>query len=354
MKKINLIIFPLLLGLSACALFTDNEEPDIYFPYYDFEILKLGKSISDMVISPNGEFLYLADYSNNKIVQINTSSNMSVSNDIVVGSHPTALSLSPNGQTLGIALEGESNIVFMSLNDFSIIANYSISLMNVNDLSFIDSNTIIISSKTDPSCITLKMDTGIEKSESILNGEFAVNMDSSIIYVATHSSIKKYVKSGNNYIQSSTISDAYGFSATINHFVFNASSNSLFLCASNEDEESTVKHVYSYNGDNLTFAGKFLIKSPGLGVSVTQNGEKVFIAPMDADPMGIFVVEFDAETKLEKNYYLSAGNLTRRGILLSPDEKSFYVLVDTPGDNDSFEPYNSNSFDLQRINIIEN
>jgi len=351
--KLNLFIISfILLGVSACTLFTETEEPDIYFPYYDFELLKLGKSVSDMVISDDGNSIYLADYSNNKVVKIDVSSTMAVVNESIVGSHPTALSLSPNGKMLAVALEGESNIIFITLSDFSIFNNYSVSLINMNDIAFVDSIHVIISSKTDPSCILLNVNTGAEESQSILNGEFAVNTDSSIIYVATHSSVKKYIKSGNNFVQSPFISDAYGFPATINHFTFNTAKNTVFLCASSEDEESQVKHVYSYHGSNLTFAGKYLIKSPGLGVSVSQNGEKVFIAPTDADPMGIFVVEFDGNTKLEQNYYLAAGNLLRRGIVLSPDEKYIFVLVDTPGDNDSFEPYNSNSFDLQRIKVF--
>ncbi len=350
--KSFLFIFSMFL-YSGCSLFINDEEPDIYFPYYDFELLKLGKSVTDMVISNDGQSIFLSDYSNNKIVQIDVSHSMSVAQDLIVGSHPTAMSLSPDGTILAVALEGESNVVFIRLNDFSILYNYPVSLMNMNDIAFVDTNQVIVSSKTDPSCILLNMNDGTESSQSVLNGEIAVNVDSSIIYVATHSSIKKYTKSGDNFTQSPFVSDAYGFDAEINHFIYNASTNSLFLCASNVEEELQIQHVYSYHGSTLTFAGKYLIKSPGLGVTTSQNGERVFIAPTDADPMGIFVVEFNGDTKLENNYYLAAGNLLKRGIVLSPDEQYIYILVDTPGDNDSFEPYNNHSFDLQRIKVFE-
>ena len=64
-------------------------------------------------------------------------------------------------------------------------------------------------------------------------------------------------------------------------------------------------------------------------------------------------MEFDQSTKLEKNYYLSAGNLSSRGIVVDPDGNYIYVLINSPGDDDSTEPYNNFSFDLQKIAIID-
>ena len=81
----------------------------------------------------------------------------------------------------------------------------------------------------------------------------------------------------------------------------------------------------------MTFAGKYQIQSPGLPAAISQNGERVFVAPTDADEVGVFVIEFSQNTKLEKNYYLSAGNLTPRGIALDSDEENLYLLVNIPG-----------------------
>ena len=118
-----------------------------------------------------------------------------------------------------------------------------------------------------------------------------------------------------------------------------------------EDNSLKVEHLYSYHGDDMTFAGKYQIQSPGLSTAISQNGERVFVAPTDADEVGVFVIEFSQNTKLEKNYYLSAGNLTSRGIALDSDEENLYLLVNIPGDDDSFEPYNDHSYDLQRIQL---
>ena len=103
----------------------------------------------------------------------------------------------------------------------------------------------------------------------------------------------------------------------------------------------------------MTFAGKYQIKSPGRATAISQNGERIFVAPTNADEIGVFIIEFSQDTKLEENYYLSAGNLTARGIVLDSSEKYLYLLVNIPGDDDSFEPYNDYSFDLQRITLAK-
>ena len=101
----------------------------------------------------------------------------------------------------------------------------------------------------------------------------------------------------------------------------------------------------------MTFAGKYQIKSPGLSAAISQNGDRVFVAPTDADEAGVFIIEFSQSTKLEESYYLSAGNLAPRGLALDQDEENLYLLVNIPGDDDSFEPYNDYSYDLQRIKL---
>ena len=115
----------------------------------------------------------------------------------------------------------------------------------------------------------------------------------------------------------------------IHHIVYNAQKNIIFICLSSEDNSLNVEHLYSYHGDDMTFAGKYQIQSPGLSTAISQNGERVFVAPTDADEVGVFVVEFSQNTKLEKNYYLSAGNLASRGIALDSDEENLYLLVNS-------------------------
>ncbi len=350
MNKILPIAFLIITNLS-CTLYQDSEEPDIYFQFLDFELLKLGRTFSDMTISNNGKGLFLSDYNNNSILHIDIEKNLILENIVTVGSHPIAIDLNADNSKLAIAHEGESIVKVINTEIMSIENSFPVSLMNMNDLIFVNDTTIILSSKTDPSCVTLNINTGEETTQSVLNGEFASNKSTGTLFVATSSSLKKYNWLGNRFYQDPNISDPYGFVGSINHLIYNYEKNIVLTCISDKENIANIEHVYSYNANDMTFAGKYQIKSPGLAITITPDGDRIFAAPKDSDEIGVFIIEFSQNTKLETNYYLSAGNLAKRGICVDPNEKYIYTLVNIPGDDDSFEPYNDFSFDLQRIRI---
>ena len=346
-------LFPLLFCFfMSCSLYQDTESPEIYFEYSDFDILYLGRTISDIIISNNGQNLFLSDYNNNSLLNIDVSDQLKILGEISMGSHPIALDLNSDNSIIVIALEGESTIYTVGTQAFEIVNQYSIPLMNVNDIAFLNDSIVVISSRTDPACISLNLNSSEYISQSVLNGELAMDQENDILYVATSSSVKKYNWDGDRFAQDSNISDPYGFVGDVHHFVFNAANNTVFACiSSSNDDEKNIQHIYSYSGSDMTFAGKYLIKSPGLAVAVSNNGERVFTAPTDADEIGVFIIEFDQESKLESHYYLSAGNLTDRGLIVDSNNENLFILVNIPGDDDSFEPYNDYSFDLQRIKL---
>ena len=344
----NCTIISLIIFLS-CSLYEDTEQPDIYFQINDFDMLRMGRTISDMMMGPNNNFLYLCDYNNNSMIKISAQGTMKIIDELVVGSHPIAMDISPDKSHIAVAMEGESNVYLISLEDFTISTIISVSLMNMNDIVFVNSNRLLLSSTTDPTVITYDINSETEISQSILNGELLIDQEDSIAYVASSSSIKKYHISNNQASLSPYVADPFGFSATINHFIIN--DDILYVCLNNKEDSESIRSIYSYNANTLTFAGKYQVGSPGLGVVVDTNNERIFIAPQDADENGVFIIEFDAQTKLEKNYYLAAGNLKEKCMVIDQTSSYIYILVNTPGDNDSFEPYNDYPFDLQRIEI---
>jgi len=347
----NFSFIVIVITTLSCALYRDEETPDIFYEFSDFEILELGRTFSDMIISNDGKNLFLSDYNNNSILKINTENNLTLENTLIVGSNPIAIDLNNENSTLAITHEGESTVMIVDTKIMSVQNVLPVSLMNMNDLIFVDDSTVILSSKTDPSCITLNINTGEEITQSVLNGEFAIDRINSTLFVATSSSIKKYNWSEDRFYQDPNISDPYGFVGNVNHIIYNIEKKIILTCIKDKNEISNVQHVYSYNSEDMTFAGKYQIKSPGLAVAITEDGNRIFAAPTDSDEIGVFVIEFSQNTKLETNYYLSAGNLAKRGIIIDPGEKYIYSLVNIPGDDNSFEPYNDFSFDLQRIKL---
>ena len=348
MKKIILVISVMLV---SCSLYEDSEQPDIYFQIDDFDIFKLGKAISDMLMGPNNNYIYLCDYNNNSLVKVGIQGSMQLVSELVLGSHPIAMDISPDQSHIAVAMEGESSVYFVSIENFSIVSSFAVSLMNMNDIVYASDHRLLISSTTDPTVIAYDLNTQTETSQSILNGELVVNLNDSTAYVASASSVKKYNVSNDQASLVPYVADPFGFSAGINHFIISPDKNTLLLCLTNPEDHRNVKSVYSYDAETLTFAGKYKVDSPGMGIAVSNDNERIFIAPNDADENGVFVVEFDAQTKLEQNYYLVAGNLKERCIVIDKNSVYFYVLVNIPGDDDSFEPYNDYSLDLQRVRI---
>ena len=66
----------------------------------------------------------------------------------------------------------------------------------------------------------------------------------------------------------------------------------------------------------------------------------------------MFIVEFSPETNLQINYYMTAGIIGLGTLAVDPAGEFLYAAVDDFSDNESFEPFNNNSFDIQRIEIV--
>lgn len=343
------------LGLflhSGCDLYINSDEPDIYYEFRDFDILKLGKNIKDMVYDPNRPYLYLADYGNNTVLRVDASGKMRIDKKLVIGSHPIALDITPDETKLAVALNGESILKFIDLATFTVVDSAPVSLVDVNDFVCATNDRIFVSAFTEPNVISLTLPEKEERDEIIRSGELLASADGTKIFVASSTIVQKYdISSG--FTTQEAWSAPFGYQAVINDFVMGPKGEKVYLCLADQADHTHVRDVMAFNTDDLTLAGKFEVKSAGMGVTVSHDNKRVFVAPTDADGAGVFIIEYDAATKLEQNYYMVAGNLKARGIEIDPQDRFLYVIVDTPGDNDKFEPYNNNSFDLQRIELYQ-
>lgn len=337
-------------GFASCTLFNDEDAPKIFYEFKNFDILKLGKNITDMRMDPQAPYLYLADYGNNAVLRIDVSGEMIVDKKIIVGSHPIAFEYTPDQTKLLVALQGESYIKVIDLTDFTLKDEIAVSLNEINDLACTNNDRILVSSLNEPTISSLNLDDKMETVIGIRSGEIISTADHQSVLVASPTLVRKYNLSNGsaNQLARSTV---FGFEAKINHFILSDDGSIAYLCLADPTDHSEVKNVWAYNTSDLSLHGKFEVKSAGLAVAASADNRRVFVAPTDADGAGVFLVEFDGESKLEKNYYLAAGNLKSRGLVIGNSEKFIYAIVNIPGDDDSFEPYNNNSYDLQRIAI---
>lgn len=350
-KLLHVALITLVAGVTQCDLYVNNEEPENYYEFREFDILTLGKNISDMMMDPERPYLYLTDYGNNAVLRIDISDKMKVDRTLVLGSHPIAMDITPDQHNLIVALNGESNLKIIELADFTFTDEVPVSLVGINDFVCNTNSRIFVSAYTEPNVVSLTLPDNQEREEIIRSGELLASPDGNKIFVASTNILQKYDLSS-GFITQEAWSAPFGFQAKINDFIYDPTGGQLFLCLADEKDHTRVRDILAFSTDDLTLTGKFEIKSAGMGVAVSKDGKRVFVAPTDADAAGVFIVEFDAETKLEKEYYLVAGNLKHKGIVIDQTDQYLYVVVNSPGDNDSFEPYNNNSFDLQRIKVF--
>ena len=338
------------LFLAGCSLYLDDEEPEQFYEIEDFEILELGVNISDMVMDPNQPYLYLADYGNNRILRIHLSGQMAVDGSLLVGSHPVDLDITPDQRHLVVGLNGESNLKIIDLKSFAIVKTVPFSLNDISHIVCGSDSIVYVSSLDEPLLIAVSITDNVETSGNVRSGALQMNHGERKLFVAARNNVLKYDAAG-QFPTTETTSTRFSFSARVNDFVIGPANEHLYLGLADPEDRGHVKDLWAFSAEDLTLTGKYEIKSPALGLALSRDGRRLFVAPTDADEAGVFIVEFDTQTKLETSYFLAAGNLKERGIAIDSNDQYLYLAVYTPGDDDTFEPYNVDSYDLQRIRI---
>ncbi|MEU4293835.1 caspase family protein [Kribbella sp. NPDC026596] len=74
-----------------------------------------------LAISPNSEFLYAADYSNDRVVKISTTTRTEVGESLRVGDQPTRLLLSPDGARLYVANGGANSVSVIDTSAWQVV-----------------------------------------------------------------------------------------------------------------------------------------------------------------------------------------------------------------------------------------
>ena len=113
-----------------------------------------------------------------------------------------------------------------------------------------------------------------------------------------------------------------------------------------------VDHASVYDNDNLHHISNLDVGSIPLAVAYDSVGNHIYISPTDVDDNGMFIVEFSIETQLQTNYYQVAGLLGSHALVVDPKGEYIYAAVDDLSDQDTYEPYNRSSFNIQKIKIL--
>lgn len=345
--------------LMTLFLWSCSESINTYYAFEDFDILKVGSRITDLAITPDGKLLAAADMSNNRVILINVEHEMEVVARIWVGSEPKSLDISSSGDTLFVGLYGSSEIAIVDLDELALLGTFQADEDGPYDIVCLPEGKIIASFLSDYAhnnkTKLFNLSSSAALSSKNAAGPLTVSSDKSTLFVADDFygpvRLNRFDISDSNLtnqIYSSPIAEEVSF-----HDILFVPGKGVTVALSGQDfDGSEVDYAFLFDSDDLNLKAHLDVKSPAVALAAASDGSSIFVSPSSADDAGFFVIEFSTETYLQANYYMTAGPLAEGALTVDPTDEYLYVAVDDPSDNGSFEPYSSNSYDIQRIKIV--
>jgi DNA-binding beta-propeller fold protein YncE len=385
----KIFIYTPIIFLLSCG----SDEIVQYFEYTDHNVLNIGSQLTDLVITSDSNTLIAADKGNNQVRFIDVSTDkMSIIANVWVGSEPSSLELTADGQHLLVGLQGAASVAVVSVLDMELLGSYQLvdddPLHGMFDIEYINTTDQLIASfvSSDPSYNRTKLydlDNWIDfvATESTFEyggtsfiieantaaGYISLSNDEEFLYVVDkYNGIDGVYKYNilENLIPTSTITTATWASPTTFsprvgtikslHDIEYLPSFGVVIAVGGEDiiGEGGFDHSSAFDLDDLSLKGHFGVGSTPLALTYDPIGEHLYISPTDVDDNGVFIIEYSIQTQLQTNYYQVAGRLGSHALVVDPKGEYIYAAVDDLSDQDTDEPYNNSSFNIQRIKIL--
>ena len=395
MKFNNKIIIYSFIVFTACS----SDDIVQYFEYPDHNVLNIGSQLTDLYITNDSNTLIAADKGNNGVLFIDVSTDdMAIDTFVLVGSEPTSLDMTDDGRYLLVGLRGGSSVSIINMSDKSLEGSLELEEDSVFDIEYLSDKCQLVVSflSSNPSynktyihawwidedgvwygenttCsysgnadfenpeITALENYYTTKPPEIDNvqhaGLLSISEDESYVYILDKTLAPNRLHRYNINIDG--LSDRINNSQT-------ASTVELFhdlefikdfgvvvaLDGTDPVDGEELDHASVYNINDLNHIGNLDVGSIPLAIAYDVVGQHIYISPTDVDDNGMFIVEFSIDTQLQTNYYQVAGLLGSHTLVIDPNGQYIYAAVDDLSDQDTHEPYNGSSFNIQKIRII--
>ncbi len=275
---------------------------------YEGASINVATQVEKMIVDPDRPFLYAIDRVNNSLLFIDTDQGL-LTKSIGVGSSPTDLDISLDGEKLYIANFGSTQINVVDLNtqeiDFSFFVNTNVGTWDGNPyrLTALSNNRLAYSSEDQWNSVKIvDATTGnhLDAGGSIYQPNVFSNPEGDVLYIAesgsSGSQVIRYNLSGNNLNE---VDESNSGSARRNGFI-------------------------SYNGEFIFFRRQKLL---------ANNLQSV----LGTFPEEVYTANSDGSIALGEEQYYSGDNFSILGNLPVTSR----VMASDPNDNDIFYIYNA-------------
>ena len=353
-----------------------SEEIVQYFEYPDHNVLNIGSQLTDLEITES-DILIAADKGNNQVRFIDVSTDeMSIIANVWVGSEPTSLELTADEQYLLVGLQGASSVAVVSVLDMELLGLiqldddgvYDIEYINATDqliVSFVASNPTYNKTKlydldnwtnfvATPS--TIQIGNNMIELEDDYAGFISASDDEGFVYIVDRfggiDRVYKYDISG-DWLSPEAYSSVVGAISSF-HDIEYVPGFGVVVAVGGVDAfgEENLDHASVFDLNDLSHIANFGVGSTPLALTYDSIGEHIYISPTDVDDNGMFVIEYNIQTQLQTNYYQVAGRLGSHALVVDTKGEYIYAAVDDLSDQDTDEPYNNSSFNIQKIKIL--
>ena len=369
----KIFIYTSIIFLLSCG----SDEIVQYFEYPDHNVLNIGSQLTDLVVTNDSNTLIAADKGNNQVRFIDISTDkMSIIANVWVGSEPTSLELTADGNHLLVGLQGASSVAVVSVLEMELLGSIQLEDDGVYDIEYINSTDQLIVSfvANNPAYNKTKLYdldnwTNFIATPSIFHignisiepeadyaGFIAVSDNEEFVYIIDRfggiDRVYKYDVSA-SWVSPEEYSAVVG-TVTSFHDIEYVPNFGVVIAVGGMDSfgEGNIDHSPVFDLNDLSHIANFGVGSTPLALTYDPIGEHIYLSPTDVDDNGMFVIEYNMQTQLQTNYYQVAGRLGSHALVVDTNGEYIYAAVDDLSDQDTDEPYNNSSFNIQRIKIL--
>ena len=226
-------------GTTVSVISTSNDSA--------FKAITVGSAPFGVAITPNGQYVYVANRGSNSVSVISTSSN-SVVSTITVGTNPLGVAITPNGQYVYVANGGSNTVSVISTASNSVVSTIPVGTspngvaitpngqyVYVDD--YVSNTTSVISTSSNSVVSTVPVGSGPDGVVITPNGQY--------VYVANvnSNSVSVISTSSNSVVSTITVgTNPLGVAITPNGlyaYVANINSNSVSVISTSSDSVVT-------------------------------------------------------------------------------------------------------------------
>ena len=391
----NKIIIYSFIVFTACS----SDDIVQFFEYPDHNVLNIGSQLTDLYITNDSNTLIAADKGNNRVLFIDVSTDdMAINKTVWVGSEPTSLDMTDDGRYLFVGLLGGSSVSIINMSDKSLEGSLKLEEDSVFDIEYLSDKCQLVVSflSSNPSYNKTYVHAWWADQDGVWYGEnttcsysdnedfgtpeitdlenyyttkppeidnvqhaglLSISEDESYVYILDKTLAPNRLHRYNTNIDG--LSDRINNSQTAGaielfHDLEYIKDFGVVVALDGTDpvDGSELDHTSVYNTNDLNHIGNLDVGSIPLAITHDPVGMHIYVSPTDVDDNGMFIVEFSIDTQLQTNYYQVAGLLGSHTLIVDPKGEYIYAAVDDLSDQDTHEPYNGSSFNIQKIKIL--